>query len=278
MPLTTRAPDATEFTQERWSRFDWDERQEAIHRLIRPLPVRAVVALAARCAERVGPLVRVQPLLARAFTAGIGPGRVRRYVGEPTAYAVAATHSATRTVLAADAPDTVGRAYAEACSVVHAYAVACDRADGGFPFDPVRADVATLLTLNLGAPGELGQPTRWDDPRLGPLWPQGEPAWYTEVVAACEDLERRLLTAPVAPSEPSPSAAVVERRKARAALEQLHRDGRFAAFVGEYVVFRTDDLAPDHMLAHGPSLFAVRREAERTAAADLLVDYFVPSE
>jgi hypothetical protein len=46
-----------------------------------------------------------------------------------------------------------------------------------------RADLSRLLGLNLGGPGEIGQPIDVTETGpLGSLWPKGAPAWYLSPV------------------------------------------------------------------------------------------------
>src|SRR5437588_8008761 len=97
----------------------------------RALPLRALVAFTLRCTKRVEPLFRLAQLRAEAYSAGLDVSMIRCHGGVPSA------------------------AYAAFAAEAHTDA---------------DADIAKLLSLNLGKPGEPGEPIRWNDPRLGPLW------------------------------------------------------------------------------------------------------------
>jgi hypothetical protein len=265
--------------------------------VLHSLPLRALVGFAARCAKRVEPLTRLQPLIADAYARGQDVGKAKRHAATHAAAhaATAATHAAAAADAADDANDDDAATAADAAA--HAsYAAAYDAADADDTYKAydaytaataaadvaaaaaaaaAYADVNKLRTLNLGQRGKSGQPIRWNDPRLGPLWPNGEPKWYTEVVQLCDTLEKQLRALPD-PNRPPLDAQIVSRLRVRDQLDQMLREGKLAEYVGEYVVF-----AKGQICGHGATLVEARKNATANhpdADVHQLVDYYVPGE
>lgn len=258
-----------------WTARAQYERREVLAAMLKPLPLRASVAVAVRCEKRIAPLKRVQPLIAEATSAGVGSAQLKpllRYAVRPvTAAGDTASAASSSAAHAASAANPIH----DTIDAIIASADACSEADLG-PLPAVRAavaDIATVRALGLGAPGELGLPVRWDDPRLGPLWPNGEPEWYTEVVAACADLEAQLRRVPDTSAPPTAADAPDATCADREWLDQLKGAGKLVEYRGQYVI-----AAEKSILAHGRRLADVRSEAERTARAkNIPVDRFVLS-
>jgi hypothetical protein len=151
----------------------------------------------------------------------------------------------------------------------------CDGCSDDASADAATADLHKLRALNLGAHGEPGQPIRWNDPRLGPLWPNGEPKWYSEAVQACRDLEERIRTAPD-PNAPPPDPALEELFEVRKWLSQLESEGKLDKYRGKYII-----AVEKQILASGRDLVRVHPKAEKVAKAkgislERLVLHFVP--
>jgi hypothetical protein len=161
---------------------------------LKQLPLRAIVAYAARCAHRVQPPVesfglttwhkeslKHAILVAEEFARGVTTAAIVK-----TALDTAV--AARRTIWDHPAADAACAA-AEAAFITASYADAADAADAASLIvasiadsaqaQAARADFIHLLGLGLGLSQEFGQPI---DPSesgpLGPLWPKGEPEWF----------------------------------------------------------------------------------------------------
>jgi hypothetical protein len=235
---------------------------------IRELPLRATVAFALRCAKRVEPLLHLRPLVADAFSAGVEVGPIRWYGGTAARAAADAFVAAAHAAGIQDAADAADSAAVTARAAV--LSIGDDETER-----VVKADLERFRELNLGVPGELGQPIRWNDPRLGPLWPHGEPKWYTEVVALCRELEEKIRCAPDPNAPPDDPAFLAHMEQWREA-ERLDNEGKFDAYRGEYVFF-----AHGQVLGHSRSLVSERLLAEAKAVElgippEHVVNYFIP--
>jgi len=142
---------------------------------------------------------------------------------------------------------------------------------------PAVADITKLLQLHLGKPSELGEPIRWNDPRLGPLWPDGPPAWHVEAEKLLRELENTIADLPApdrAPLAPSVKAQLATIRW----LDKQLNLGVLDKYSGEYVL-----AANEQILAHGTYLGKVRKAAEKKAKAlqiptEVIAVYFVFGE
>jgi hypothetical protein len=138
-------------------------------------------------------------------------------------------------------------------------------------------DLQKLLSLNIGKPGEPGEPILWNDPRLGPLWPAEPPEWYVRVEQACQELEEQLgqLRDPkTQPDDVELHPQIEEWRK----LEAMYSEGKLDEYRGEFVIWGNGEI-----FAHGRKLLSVRLQAEKLAevkgiSRDQLIDYFVAGE
>jgi hypothetical protein len=182
---------------------------------LKELPLRAVVAFAARCARRVQPLTSSSPWSRRdavdralqgaeGFALGGGYRATERatlldaadradddYADTTDRAVLAATHAADAAIHAADAADRAANADAtDRAASFAADADALATRAAGFAANAALAaydaalaaydaDLDRLAALNLGQPGTLGSAI---DPSeegpLGPLWPNGAPDWY----------------------------------------------------------------------------------------------------
>jgi hypothetical protein len=247
------------------------------------LPLRATVAFAVRCAKRVQPLVRLARLKAEAYCAGLD---LRNFQWSDARSVVAAAAD-TASAVAAEAAASAAAHLRDAALVAAADAAhaaresAASAAASAFDSIPdateALLDLMRLLRLKLGGPNEPGEPIRWNDPRLGPLWADGPPEWHVKAGQACRELEEQLRTLPnpnAPPDDPALLAQAAEYLKA----EQWYCEGKFNAYRGEYVFF-SDGV----IYGHGRNLADLRPLAEEKAAAvgippERLVDYFVPGE
>jgi len=190
------------------------------------LPLRAVVAYAARCAKRVFPLnavwAQLDPLAldvirkaiaqSEAFARGepVRLDQAEEDVGltafradHEAAYAAVYAHRATvyssfvadrNDVLDADRATTFA-ALADDVAAFAAAEAARDTYEAAFEaaVDAARSDFLQLKFMDLGEPHTLGQPV---DPGergpMGPLWPGGPPSW--------SNVQRE----PLPPPEPDP--------------------------------------------------------------------------
>jgi len=136
------------------------------------------------------------------------------------------------------------------------------------------SDIQTISCLNLGRPSEAGLPLQWNDTRLGPLWPNGPPAWHIRAEEVCRELENDLQNLPDTNLSPlSPES--IARLEDRAKLDQMWSDGKLERYRGQVLIY-----AEDTIFAHGQTLDAIVDEAEKKAQAkgvspDRLVYYFV---
>ncbi len=242
---------------------DWQNR-------LRDLPLRATVAFAVRCAKRVQPFLELGRVLPAAYAAGIDPGDTLRDES-PVASATAAFQAASEAAVHALTTFAGG-----VQTAAHRAGFNVTRVDY-HANDALVVDLKTLLSLNLGKPGEPGEPIRWNDPRLGPLWPHGEPEWYAKALQACRELEDQLRRLPL-PGSPPDDPRLVAQMEQWWKAEQLDNEGKFNEYRGEYVFF-SDGV----IFGHGRNLADLRPVAEAKAAAvgippERLVDYFVPGE
>ena len=210
--------------------------RDELVRKLRELPRRAVVGFSLRCAKRVEPALKLAQVLPDAYSAGIDISAIRRH-GPFAAYAYAYAYAAADAAAAA-------------------------------------ADLGKLLALNLGRPGEPGEPIRWNDPRLGPLWPDGEPLWYVEAQQACRELEEKLANLPD-PNAPPLSPVTLARFDNRGLLDDMWEEGKLKEYEGEYVI--SDGTT---IFAHGKHLLSVWEQAQVAVTAagkqpELLTEYYV---
>jgi hypothetical protein len=254
-PVTSEIPESVT--------FDPSDR-EAWRVRLRQLTLRALATFTTRCAKRLEPLVRLGQLKVDAYSVGIDIDASLKHGWKAVANAAsAATVSVATTYNAVS--NNAALAAAAAYSAIAGNTAAAD------------TDLQKLLDLNLGKPGEPGEPIRWNDPRLGPLWPDGEPEWYTAAERACRELEDELRNLPepsAGPSDPVLEAQFEEWRK----LDVLYNEGKLNKYRGEYVIW-----ADGEIFAHGRHLLNVRLQAEELAGAkgitpNQLIDYFVPGE
>jgi hypothetical protein len=169
------------------------------------LPRRAVVAFAARCARRVQPLTHALPQQgrdaidraiasaeafakddSRAADAAEAAARAARAdeAARAAHLAARAAHLAATAALAttdADVLAAAAEAAARAATVEAAADAEADDNDWADAWAAASSDLDRLIASNLGKPDTLGATI---DPSesgpLGPLWPQGEPEWYTK--------------------------------------------------------------------------------------------------
>ncbi len=289
MPHVPEMPAASAFDPAEWAQFGWSERQQAIRHWIAPLPLRALVAFAVRCAKRIEPLTRIQPLIAEAFAAGLDVGHLTRYCNR------AATDAAHVPASAAYAAYAAYAALADADYAIPAVTVAAraannptddNRDDDGNDRDDftatdtaraAAADADKLRALNLGTHGEPGQPIRWSDARLGPLWPNGEPEWYGDVVRTLRELDDTLRSLPD-PNAPPDDPLLVAQMDDWHWLDEQRNEGKLDRYRGEFVL-----AAAKRIFGHGRNLVAIRPLAEQDARAqgidpERIIDYFMPGE
>jgi hypothetical protein len=170
---------------------------ESIEDRLKALPLRAIVAFAARCARRVQPLTSSLPehgrdaveraiQVAEGFACGDDLTGAAARAADVAADAWADADAADAAADAARAAANAARAAAWAADADAATAArAADAADAAADAARAAADAAAdaldlnrLIALNLGRPGTRGSPI---DPSeagpLGPLWPNGAPDW-----------------------------------------------------------------------------------------------------
>jgi hypothetical protein len=190
---------------------------------LQKLPLRAIVAFAARCARRVQPIYQSRATPNDRTRLDFEVETIERYArDESDTNHVALVNSLTTSYTSSHSPtdprsvrflraatnaaaSAASAAYAHAAAVVPNSAAAAayasdaaaaarsaadvygrdssDAADTG-AFD----DFRELIGSKLGRPGEAGQPI---DPSesgpLGPLWPKGEPEWFAQARAAANE-------------------------------------------------------------------------------------------
>jgi hypothetical protein len=220
--------------------FDLNDSPE-LRELVSQLPLRAIAAFNLRCEKRREPLQRLKQLQMEAFAGGVTGYNGSASNGKPSTLDFITAITARDAELAA------------------------------------ATDLKIILNLNLGKPGDLGEPIRWDDPRLGPLWPDGVSESSVKVERECRDLEEKLNQL----SSPSGTQDDVElhpqigewRR-----LEAMYTEGRLDEYRGEFVIWANGEI-----FAHGRKLLSVRLQAEKLAEAkgispDHLINYFVAGE
>ena len=168
---------------------------------------------------------------------------------------------------AADADNAAGTAHiggaAGAASGAASYAAdaAGETADRAAAIDIGTADTSDLmklLSLNLGKPGTLGEPIRWNDSRLGPLWPDGPPEWHVKAEKMCRELEEQLRDLPD-PSQPPLSPEMKAREfDAFEQLDKQYTSGSLAKYAGGYVISDGETV-----FAHGRNLQKAQRAGDQ---------------
>lgn len=198
---------------------DHDEGQLPTVSDLRRISLRACVAYAVRASLRVRPLFRSDNLvheeavdaanqISMEFVGAAGGTHVDArviakvagdiavndvYTINANAVVRAAANAAAATCAAVDADLRFGTSGVDANDTVEATYSAVDDATraarAGEIANECRSDYEKLLELTGDAAGELGDPINLD--RLGPLWPKGEPEWFTEASDSVADAGSR---------------------------------------------------------------------------------------
>jgi len=221
--------------------FDCNASAE-LQELLNQLPLRAIAAFKLRCEKRREPLQRLKQLQLEMFAVGVTGYNSSAMNGKP----------ATPGLLT-----VADRARDEEIAA--------------------SSDLKNLLNLKLGKSGELGEPIRWNDPRLGSLWPDGTSECYAKVERARQELEDKLKQLSN-PNEPNEDAELHPQIGEWRKLEEMFTEGKLNEYRGEFIIW-----ANGEVFGHGRKLLSVRLQAEKMAEArgispDQLINYFVSGE
>lgn len=112
-------------------------------------------------------------------------------------------------------------------------------------------DFARLKQLQGAQPSLTG----WDDPRLGPLWPDGAPEWHRQLEREVAEMRAKLDARPDPFAPPIPDET---RRKLddHRKLNELGDQGAFKDCRGQYVFVYNGEF-----VGHGAELGEARRQA-----------------
>jgi hypothetical protein len=213
------------------------------------LPLRAIAALTIRCTKRREPLLRLDQLKTEAFSRGVDACNFGNSDVKPIHHAIGAVGSG-------------------AANGVHITSEEGNAAD---------TDLKNLLDLNLGTPGEPGEPISWNDRRLGPLWPKGMPECFVKAVQEGRELEKKLRSLPDSNAPPD-DPLLIAQLEDWTWLNQLRDEGKLNEYRGEYVF-----AAEKQIFGHGRNLVELRPSVEEAASAkgippQRVIDYFIPGE
>lgn len=175
----------------------------------------------------------------------------RRWFSRPAASDAAAY--AADDAADASALDYAGDHTAATCAAVAASAAAATAAssDGASAWRAASVDLARLKQLSNAQPPLTG----WDDPRLGPLWPEGAPEWHKQLEREIAEMRAKLDARPDPFAPPIPDET---RRKLddHRKLNELGDQGAFKDCRGQYVFVYNGEF-----VGHGTELGEARRQA-----------------
>ena len=103
----------------------------------------------------------------------------------------------------------------------------------------------------------------WDDPRLGPLWPDGVPEWHKKAEQELRELKEKLANRPDPFAPPIPEETrrqLADLRK----INELAEQGAFKDLHREYVLVYDGQL-----VGHGPDLAEARQLAAEKCGVPL---------
>jgi hypothetical protein len=251
--------------------------REALEKALPSLSKQACVALALRAAKRARVFVELRNTATEGIAAGFvisvqwARGAVDAAVradaeAEVSAHAVADAKLADAKLAvraAACAADRAAAAFYAAASAADdstdylaSASTASARTWKATSFDFARLKKVALLT---GAPPLTG----WDDPRLGPLWPEGAPEWHKKAEQELRELKAKLANRPDPFASPIPDGTrrqLVDLRK----IDELAKQGAFQDLHGQYVLVYDGQL-----VGHGPDLGEARQLAAEKCGVPL---------
>ena len=157
--------------------------REVLRMALKSLDRRALVVLALRAAKRVSVFIDLRVATTEAVAAGLSG------TSQESLYTFADTVSHYAASAALDGMDAAGEA-----SWAADFAANAPRFTDPVVWKATSLDLWRLyhLTTLTGGPPLTG----WDDPRLGPLWPDGVPEWHTAAEREVRDLRERLANRP----------------------------------------------------------------------------------
>lgn len=155
--------------------------REALRAALKPLGRQALVVLAVRAAKRVAVFVALRGAATEAAAAGLSG------VDQEALYTFADTVSHYASAAAMESADG-----ADEAAWAADFASTAPRFTDPAVWKAVSFDLHRLYKLH----AQRAAPTGWDDPRLGPLWPDGLPEWHARAERELRDLQQRLANRP----------------------------------------------------------------------------------
>jgi hypothetical protein len=196
---------------------------------LRPLPSQAAVIVAFRASKRVSVLLTLRQLVTEVVAAGIDLGprhgltaRARAADAAAAANRAADGYAANR---AADAAVDAAVISSSICSDLTA-------APDSTAWNAASLDVVRLRELLTSEP--TTRPTGWDDPRLGPIWPDGPPAWHRKAEEEVRKLKERLASRFAPPAEDVPPEVSSQMADVQLLTDMQNR-GELEPYAGGYV-------------------------------------------
>jgi hypothetical protein len=153
--------------------------REVLRMALKPFDRRVLVVLALRAARRVAVFVALRQATTEAIAAGLSGA------SQEALYTFADTVSHYASSAALESMDA-----ADEASWAADFAANAPRFTDPAVWKAVSIDLWRLYKLST-LPKEP-PPTGWDDPRLGPLWPDGVPEWHLKAEQELRDLQAKL--------------------------------------------------------------------------------------
>jgi hypothetical protein len=235
---------------------------------------RPCICFALRCANRVGIVRLLWETLIEAAAAGL-PCEFSTAHNNAVHYAQEATHSAQAATCVGLYNEEKGKErffpsdeHRDRNLIIEAAANAAIQAmsvgESLGASDNARKAHVRVMLIDIARLRATGSDLAgWDDPRLGPLWPDGPVEWASALEQQLREWKQKLANRPN-PFAPPISEETRKQFADHQAINELATQGAFDGFRGEYVV-----VFDGKLVGHGPDLKVVRQEAAEKCGVPL---------